>query len=105
MKQITVKDLKDKLDQKDDFLLLDVREAFERDICKLEPDTHIPMNEIQSRYGDLPTDKPIVVYCRSGQRSMNVCNYLETQGFEDVTNLQGGILAWADEIDPTLEKY
>lgn len=105
MKHISVKELKLRQDENQNFVLLDVREGFERDICKLTPDTHIPMNEIQSRHTELPRDKDILVYCRSGGRSMNVCGFLESQGFVNVYNVSGGILAWADQIDPRVQKY
>lgn len=105
MKQINVQELKQKLDRKDDFVLLDVREDFEREICKLTPDVHIPMNEIQERFHELPKDKEIVVYCRSGARSMNVCMFLQSQGFKSLQNLSGGILSWADQIDSSIQKY
>ena len=105
MKNIHVRDLKEKLDRKEDFVLLDVREDHEREIAKLSGDRHIPMNQIPQRLDELPKDAPIVVYCRSGGRSMNVCAYLESQGDTDVTNVGGGILAWADHVDPTVRKY
>lgn len=104
-KNIHVRDLKEKMDRKEDFVLLDVREDFEREICKLSPDKHIPMSQIQSRLGELPKDAEILVYCRSGGRSMNVCGFLESQGYANVTNVGGGILAWSDHVDPTVQKY
>ncbi len=102
---ITVKELKERIDQGKKPFVLDVREPFERDICKLDDDKHISMREIQQRFQELDQKKEIVVYCRSGQRSHNVCLFLQKQGFENVCNLTGGILAWANEIDPTCPKY
>jgi len=105
MVQLSVKALKQKMDRNESFTLLDVRELYERDICKLAPDQHIPMNQIPDRLGEIPKDKDLIVYCRSGGRSANVCGFLEAQGFTNVYNLAGGILAWSDDIDPTLQKY
>ncbi len=85
--------------------LVDVREGFERNICKLEDDLHIPMGEIQQRLHEMNRDSAIVLYCRSGSRSLAVGQFLLNQGFSEVYNLKGGILAWADEIDPQIQQY
>lgn len=103
--QLTVTELKERLDRGDRLTLLDVREGFELEICKITPSLHIPMNQIPTRYSELNTKDEIVVICRSGQRSNNVANYLRQLGFEKVSNLRGGVLAWADEIDPSFSKY
>lgn len=105
MKHLDVDTLKQKMDQREDLVLLDVREDYEREICKLSPDVHIPMGDIPDRWSELPQDKDIIVYCRSGGRSLNVCQFLEKSGFSSVYNLTGGILAWADRIDPSFRKY
>lgn len=86
-------------------ILIDVREEDEREISVLEGDLHIPMNEISSRLPEIPKDRKVVIYCRSGHRSGLVVNYLRAIGFDDVWNLAGGINRWAFEIDPTMRQY
>ena len=105
IQQVSPTELQEKIQSGKKPFLLDVREEFERDICKLTDDKHIPMKEIPMRYSELDSSSEIVVYCRSGQRSMNVCNFLAQAGFEKISNLAGGILAWSDQIDPSLPKY
>lgn len=86
-------------------LLVDVREDWELAIARLEQAVHIPMNEIPDRLQELDRDREIVVICRSGMRSGQVARYLEQHGFEHVWNLAGGIIAWSEEIDPSLTPY
>ncbi len=87
--------------------LLDVREPHEWGIANLEPQgaVLIPMGEVGSSLHRLPRDRSIVVHCRSGARSNKIAEYLLEAGFTDVVNLAGGILAWADDIDPAIQKY
>jgi rhodanese-related sulfurtransferase len=86
-------------------ILLDVREPWELEIVRLEDAVHIPMGEIPSRFRELSPEADIVVMCRSGGRSAQVAWFLQQQGFQRVWNLAGGILAWADELDPSLPTY
>jgi adenylyltransferase/sulfurtransferase len=105
MKEKTVAELKAMLDAKEDFQLIDVREPHEFEICNLQAEL-IPMGEIADNVDKIAKDKPVVIHCRSGARSGNVCNYLEQNfGYTNLYNLKGGILAWADEIDNTMAKY
>ena len=87
--------------------LLDVRQPHEWDIVNLETDgaVMIPLAELQDRLEELPTDREIVVYCRTGARSANAAHMLVEEGFSGVFNFVGGIHAWVDEIDPSLPKY
>ena len=85
--------------------ILDVREPWECGICMLPGATHIPLGQIPSRLQELDKNKDIVVLCHHGVRSYQVAYYLQHQGFEKLHNLQGGINAWAREIDPTMPKY
>ena len=87
--------------------LLDVRQPHEWDIVNLETDgaVMIPLAELPDRLEEIPTDREIVVYCRSGARSLMAAGALVDAGFRRVDNLTGGILAWVDEIDPSLPKY
>jgi rhodanese-related sulfurtransferase len=85
-------------------VILDVRETFELEISRLDGVVHIPMGELVGRLAELDQEAPVVVICRSGQRSMNVAAYLQEQGF-NVWNLTGGINAWAQTVDPRLPIY
>lgn len=105
MKEITPKELKAKLDTKEDFTLIDVREPFERAIATIGG-VSIPLAEVANRAGEIPKDKPVVIYCRSGGRSGNAIRELEERfQFKNLINLAGGILRWSDEVDATVKKY
>jgi rhodanese-related sulfurtransferase len=86
-------------------LLLDVREPFEVQICAVPGSRHIPMRQIPENLPDLPRDQPILVLCHHGGRSFRVTQYLRAQGFAQVTNVAGGIDAWADQVEPGLARY
>lgn len=106
MKEITVEDLKMKLDQNKPFLLLDVREPFEVHISNIDTEsTLIPLDELSNRMQELDTSAEIVVICRSGNRSGKACEMLEENGFSNVFNLKGGMNEWALKIDPSLPQY
>lgn len=105
MKTVTVQELKEMMDQKVDFQLIDVREPFEADICTLNG-ILIPLAEIPTRMNEIDKDKKVVIHCRSGARSGNAVSFLDQNyDFKNLYNLTGGILAWIDEIDPSMEKY
>jgi len=105
MNSKTVTELKQMLDNKEDFQLIDVREEHEFEICNLKGEL-IPMGEIPDNVQKISKDKPVIIHCRSGARSGNVIQYLESNfGYTNLYNLQGGILAWADEIDNSMPKY
>ena len=86
-------------------LLLDVREGWELAIARLDGVMHIPMGEIAARLGELAPEREIVVLCRSGGRSATVARFLQQQGYSNVWNLAGGILAWSEQLDPSLTQY
>ncbi len=102
--QMHVEDLKQKLDAKEDVLVLDVREPHEYQICNIGG-LLMPMNDVPKRIKELDKDRETGVHCRSGGRSTKVVEYLQGQGFKNVKNLAGGILAWAEKIDPKMKKY
>jgi rhodanese-related sulfurtransferase len=104
MKEITVQELKELINSGSDFQLVDVREPYENDICTLNG-LLIPLNELPERFSEISKDKQVVVHCRSGKRSANAILFLEQHGYDNLHNLVGGILAWADEIDPEMEQY
>jgi adenylyltransferase/sulfurtransferase len=106
MKEITVEELKKKLDQNDGPLLLDVRESFEVHISNIDTDTTlIPLDDLSNRMQELDQSAEIIVICRSGSRSGKACEMLEENGFSNVANLKGGMNEWALKIDPSLPQY
>jgi len=102
--QISVKDLKALRDRGEDVFLLDVREPYEYQIAQIGG-TLIPQNDVPNRLAEIPRDREIVVQCRSGARSQRIAEFLKQSGYTQVANLAGGILAWSDEIDPSVQKY
>jgi adenylyltransferase/sulfurtransferase len=103
--EIDVKELKRKMDAKEDFYLLDVREPNEFKIGRIPGSTLIPLGEVPQRFQEIPKDKEVVVHCKMGGRSAKAAAFLRQQGFKSVKNLKGGILDWADKIDPSVPKY
>jgi adenylyltransferase/sulfurtransferase len=104
MKEITVTEFKKLKDDNADYQLIDVREDNELEICEMGGE-HIPMGDIMDNLDKISKTKQVVIHCRSGARSGTICRALEAEGFNNVYNLKGGILAWIDEVDPSLEKY
>ncbi len=104
--QITVEQLKKKLDNKEDIFVLDVREPHEYPIANLGAPL-IPVGSIESRIAEIAAHKndEVIIHCRSGARSQKAALVLKAAGFTNVSNLTGGILAWAEKIDPTMPKY
>jgi rhodanese-related sulfurtransferase len=86
-------------------LVLDVREHWEREAARLPGTVDIPMNEVPKRLAELPRDRDIVVMCHGGVRSLKVAYFLTQNGFSQVTNLAGGIHAWACDVDPGIGTY
>jgi adenylyltransferase/sulfurtransferase len=102
--EITPTELKQKLDAGEDLFILDVREPHEFQICHL--DGHlIPLGDLPKRVNELDSARNIIAHCRSGVRSAKAVSFLQQAGFRKVWNLKGGILAWSDEVDPTVPKY
>ena len=98
-------ELKRKMDAREPFELIDVREKFEYEIARIDGAKLIPLREIAERADDLKREGPIVIHCHSGQRSAQAVRLLQQRGFANVYNLEGGIDAWANEIDPAMQKY
>jgi molybdopterin/thiamine biosynthesis adenylyltransferase/rhodanese-related sulfurtransferase len=103
--EITVQELKSKIDNKEKFTLVDVREPHEYQIGKIPGSRLIPLGEIAVRASELDTADEIVLQCRSGGRSAKALQTLRTMGFKRLKNLRGGILAWSKEIDPSVPQY
>ena len=102
--EITPKELKARLDRGDDIFILDVREPHEFQICNLQGKL-IPLGELPRRVSELDSSHEMVVHCRSGKRSADAIQFLQKAGFKKLLNLKGGVLAWADEVDPSMPKY
>lgn len=102
-----VRSVKQRLDAGEDFLLLDCREPQEYQLVHIEGATHIPMGQLPDRVGELESwrDKPIVVHCHHGGRSLRVTHWLRNQGYAQVQNMAGGIDAWALDIEPGMTRY
>jgi adenylyltransferase/sulfurtransferase len=103
--EITPLELKAKIDRGDEFTLVDVREPYEYEICRLPGAKLIPLGEIEARANELDPDEEIVLQCRSGVRSAKALGTLQARGFTKLANLKGGILGWSDDVDPTVPKY
>lgn len=101
---IQVEDLKRRLDKGDDIFVLDVREPHEYQICNIGGYL-IPLGDLPKRVSELDSSREIVAHCRSGVRSAKAVDFLRQAGFKKVRNLAGGILAWADRVDPKMPKY
>jgi adenylyltransferase/sulfurtransferase len=103
--EIEVKEVKAKIDRGDDFVLIDVREPHEYQIASIPKAKLIPLGQVAQRLGELDPKADIVVHCKSGMRSAKACGILRQAGFQRVRNMKGGILAWSDQVDPSVPKY
>jgi molybdopterin/thiamine biosynthesis adenylyltransferase/rhodanese-related sulfurtransferase len=102
--EMTPRELKQRLDRGDDLFILDVREPHEYQICNLNGYL-IPLGDVPKRVHELDSSREIVAHCRSGKRSAEAAEFLRKAGFRKIWNLKGGILAWSDEVDPSVPKY
>lgn len=102
---IEATEVKAKLDRGDKFVLLDVREPHEFQICRIPGSTLIPLGDLAKRVNELDPDGELVAHCKSGVRSAKAVDFLKQAGFKNVRNMKGGILAWSDKVDPTVPKY
>jgi len=103
--EITPREVKKMMDENQPFVLIDVREPHEFQICRIPGSTLIPLGEVAKRMHELDSAGEIVVHCRSGQRSARAVEFLMKAGFRKIHNLKGGILAWSDQVDPSVPKY
>jgi rhodanese-related sulfurtransferase len=102
---MTARDLHARLQEGDRPLLLDVREPWEFAICRIDGADLFPMSQIVRRCGELDPERETVVICHHGIRSQQVALYLEHLGFNRIINLQGGVAAWARDVDPAMPTY
>jgi adenylyltransferase/sulfurtransferase len=103
--EITVLELKARMDRGDDVFVLDVREPHEYEINRIPGSTLIPLGDLPERFPELDANREIIAQCKSGVRSARAANFLREHGFKNVKNLKGGILAWVDQVDPSQPKY
>jgi sulfur-carrier protein adenylyltransferase/sulfurtransferase len=103
--EISVKELDQEIRNNDDTFILDVRESYEYEMCRIPNSTLIPLNNLATRINELDRSWNIVLYCRTGIRSAKALKFLREAGFPNVKNLVGGISAWSDEVDPSVPKY
>ncbi len=97
-------EVKQKLDRGDDFVLIDVREPYEYQIARIPGARLIPLGDLPKRLNELNPNAEIVAHCRSGQRSQKAVDLMKQNGFKNVRNMTGGILAWSDKVDPSVPK-
>jgi adenylyltransferase/sulfurtransferase len=98
-------EVKAKIDRGDPFVLIDVREPHEYQICRIPYAKLIPLGDLPKRVNELDSADEIVAHCKSGMRSAKAVDFLKQAGFRKVRNMKGGILAWSDKVDPTVPKY
>ena len=103
--EIDVAELKKALDAGEDLVLVDVREGWEHALVRLPGAVHIPLGQLAQRAGELQPERPHVVYCHHGMRSLRATMALAQRGFANVRSLRGGIDRWAQEVDRSLARY
>ena len=103
--EISVTELKARMDKGEDVFVLDVREPHEYEINRIPGSTLIPLGDLAERFTELDANREIVTQCKSGMRSARAASFLREHGFKNVRNLKGGVLAWVDQVDPAQPKY
>jgi molybdopterin/thiamine biosynthesis adenylyltransferase/rhodanese-related sulfurtransferase/molybdopterin converting factor small subunit len=103
--EISVTELKARMDKGEDVFVLDVREPHEYEINRVPGSTLIPLGDLAERFAELDANREIVTQCKSGMRSARAASFLREHGFKNVRNLKGGVIAWVDQVDPTQPKY
>jgi len=103
--EMTVLELKERMDRGDAPMVIDVREPHEHQICSIPGATLIPLAQLPSKLAELDPSSEVVVHCRSGGRSSKAVAFMREKGFTQARNLKGGVLAWVDQVDPSQPKY
>jgi adenylyltransferase/sulfurtransferase len=98
-------EVKAKLDRHEKFQFIDVREPHEYQICNIPGARLIPLGELPKRLAELDPSVELVAHCKSGVRSGKAIDLLKQNGFKKLRNMKGGILAWSDQVDPSVPKY
>lgn len=91
--------------QESNALIIDVREKWELELCRIAGTHHIPLQDLPQRRDEVPADRPVIINCHHGMRSMQAVSWLRQQGYDNVTNLHGGIDLWSQEIDSSVARY
>ncbi len=106
MPEITATELKQRMDNGDDIQLIDVREADEVAIASIPGAVHIPLGQVMARASEIDPARETVIHCKMGGRSARAIEALKRSGHEgNLINLKGGIIAWSNDVDPTVPKY
>jgi rhodanese-related sulfurtransferase len=106
MQQITPQELSEKLREADNgLLLLDVREPHEFRYCRIDGSVNLPIERVFAGLNELDPEREIVTICHHGMRSAQVANFLLSHGFKKISNLRGGVAAWAEQVDPSMPRY
>ena len=103
--EITAEQLKKRIDAGENLFVLDVRNPNEFQICRIPGTVLVPLPELPSRFAEVPRDREVIVHCKSGMRSAKAIEFLKGQGYSKLANLTGGILAWAEKVDPGMPRY
>jgi adenylyltransferase/sulfurtransferase len=103
--EISVREVKERLDRGEKLLLVDVRERHEFELCHIEGAVLIPMGSIPANLPRLDTDEDVICFCHHGIRSLDVAHWLRAQGVKSAKSMAGGIDRWSLEIDPSLPRY
>ena len=103
--ELSVQGLQERIAAGESILLVDVRETAELGLSRIEGALHIPMSQLDQRRDEIPRDQPVVIFCRAGIRSLKAITELQAAGYSNLTNMLGGINAWAEEIDPSIPLY
>ena len=101
---ISVEQVNQMLDRKEDFVFVDVRDPNECQICAIKGTVNLPLTKLSQRFKELPKDKLIVLHCQHGHRSMRALQFLRSQGYPKLKTLVGGITVWAERIEPAMPK-
>lgn len=105
VKSISVKELSERMHSGEKIHVIDVREPYEWEICRIDKTLNIPMSSLTKSIEKIPNSETTVIMCHHGVRSFHVIQYLQTKGFDQLMNLEGGIHAWALEVDEAMARY
>jgi adenylyltransferase/sulfurtransferase len=103
--EINPADVKARIDRGEKLVLVDVREAWEYEVCRIEGARHVPLGSLAASLETLPDVDEVICYCHHGMRSLDAAAWLRFQGFEKAKSLEGGIERWSVEVDPTVPRY
>lgn len=104
-KTVTAEELKELIDANEPLCLIDVRDPWEFELCRIEGSRNIPLETLPVRIAELDPERPTVLICHHGMRSQQAAQHLDSRGFAHTMNLEGGVDEWAQSIDPDMEQY